>query len=275
MPSPFANPPPFLWLVPVVAVAAATAEGVWLTRRRSYDWRAYWASLGDALLRGLTRLLPIGVGYAWLQWCWQHRVQTLSLDGPLAWAALFVAVEFLYYWLHRADHRIRWLWATHAVHHSPEELTLASAYRLGFTMAIEPGAFLFSPLVVLGVPPLAVLGMLAANLLYQFWIHNTWMPRLGPLEWVLNTPTHHRVHHASNPEYLDRNFGGVLIVFDRLFGTFQAPLDGVPLRFGLTTPVRSYDPVRVGLHAWRALFDDLHRARGPRAAAAVLFGPPR
>lgn len=272
MPVPFH---PLLLAIPVIAIAAATLEGVWLARRRGYDWRAYWASLGDGVLRALSRLLPFGVGLAWIEFCWDHRLQTVALDHWRAWLALFVAVEFVYYWMHRADHRVRVFWATHAVHHSPNELTLASAYRLGFTLQFGPGAFFLSPLVFLGFPPLAVVGMLAGNLVYQFWIHNTWMPRLGPLEWILNTPTHHRVHHACNPEYLDRNFGGVLIVFDRMFGTFQAPVAAVPLRFGLTRPVRSYNPLKVGVHEWRAMLADLARARRPREVLGIVLGPPR
>ena len=133
------------------------------------------------------------------------------------------------------------------MHHSPNELTLAAALRLGWTGKLTGTAFFFAPLVWLGFAPLAVLGALSANLLYQFWLHAAWVPRLGPLEWVLNTPTHHKVHHASNPEYLDCNYGGVLIVFDRLFGTFVELRDEVPPRYGLTPPLHSHNPVRIAL----------------------------
>ena len=114
---------------------------------------------------------------------------------------------------------------------------------------------------------------LGANLLYLYWLHAPWLPRLGPLEWVLNTPTHHKVHHASNPEYLDCNYGGVLIVFDRLFGTFADLRDDVPPRYGLTTPLRTHNPLRIALHGWLELARDL-RATPWRAWPRVLLGPP-
>jgi hypothetical protein len=119
-----------------------------------------------------------------------------------------------------------------------------------------------------------VFATLAVNLLYQFWLHTTWIPKLGPLEWVLNTPSHHRVHHASNPEYLDCNYGGVLIVYDRLFGSFVAERDELPPRYGLTTPLRSYNPLYIALHEWLNLGRDLAAARSLREAARALFAPP-
>jgi sterol desaturase/sphingolipid hydroxylase (fatty acid hydroxylase superfamily) len=133
----------------------------------------------------------------------------------------------------------------------------------------------FAPLIWLGFPPIAVVATLGANLLYQFWLHAPWMPRLGPLEWVFNTPTHHKVHHASNVEYLDCNYGGVLIVFDRLFGTFVDLRDDVPPCYGLTAPLLSHNPLRIATHGWWSLMKSLREARGPRDAVRVLFGPPR
>jgi sterol desaturase/sphingolipid hydroxylase (fatty acid hydroxylase superfamily) len=169
---------------------------------------------------------------------------------------------------------MRWFWASHTVHHSPNELTLAAALRLGWTGKLTGTALFFAPLVWLGFPPQAVVACLALNLLYQFWLHATWIPKLGPLEWVLNTPSHHRVHHGSNPEYLDCNYGGVLIVFDRLFGTCVTEREDLPPRYGLTTPLHSYNPLRVALHGWQDLLRDLFAARGWRARLATLFGPP-
>jgi len=266
------------WLLGLLALVlgAATLEGLVQTfvRRVPYDWRAYAASLGDAVGRRAVDALGLSIAAPVLAWAFAHRVQTLSLATPTAFALLFVGQEFFYYWYHRAAHRVRWFWATHAVHHSPNELTLAAALRLGWTGKLTGSALFFAPLVWLGFPPTAVLATLAANLLYQFWLHAPWMPRLGPLEWVLNTPTHHKVHHASNPEYLDCNYGGALIVFDRLFGTFVALRDDVPPRYGLTTPLASHNPVRIALHGWLALAQDLRAVRGVRAGLRVLFGPP-
>jgi len=266
------------WLIGllVFVLAAATLEGLVqsFVRRRAYDWRAYGASLADAVGRRAVDALGLSIAAPVLVWAHANRVDTISLSTPAAFALLFVGQEFCYYWYHRAAHRVRWFWATHAVHHSPNELTLAAALRLGWTGKLTGTALFFAPLVWLGFPPLAVVATLAANLLYQFWLHAPWMPRLGPLEWVLNTPTHHKVHHASNPEYLDRNYGGVLIVFDRMFGTFAQERDGVQLRYGLTTPLLTHNPLRIAFHEWANLGRDLRQAKGLRAKISTLFGPP-
>ena len=266
------------WLIGLLllVLGAATLEGLVQTfvLRRRYDWRAYAASLGDAVGRRAVDALGLSIAAPLLAWAHTHRLQTIALDVPATFALLFVGQEFCYYWYHRAAHRVRWFWATHAVHHSPNDLTLAAALRLGWTGKLTGTALFFAPLVWLGFAPLAVLAALSANLLYQFWLHAPWMPRLGPLEWVLNTPTHHKVHHASNLEYLDRNYGGVLIVFDRMFGTFAQERGDVRLRYGLTTPLLTHNPLRIAFHEWANLGRDLRQAKGWRAKISTLFGPP-
>jgi sterol desaturase/sphingolipid hydroxylase (fatty acid hydroxylase superfamily) len=235
----------------LLILTAATLEGVLLGRVKGhYDWHAYLASAGDLGLRIVMGVLPLGVAGGALAHLWDFRVYTMPLATPWTWALLLVGQDFCYYWMHRADHRVRWLWATHAVHHSPNELNLSAAYRLGFTARLSIAPLFFAPLVLIGFPVSIVAGALALNLLYQFWLHAPWIPTLGPLEWVLNTPAHHRIHHASNPEYIDTNFGGVFIVFDRLFGSFRSEIARVPIRYGLVEPIESYNPLRVGLHEW-------------------------
>ncbi|CAN7261306.1 sterol desaturase family protein [Pseudorhodoferax sp. LjRoot39] len=267
---------PWLGALLALVLVCATAEGLVQTfvRRLPYDWRAYAASMADAVGRRVVDALGLSIALPVLAFAHAHRVHTLELSTPAAVALLFVGQEFCYYWYHRAAHRVRWFWATHAVHHSPNELTLAAALRLGWTGKLTGTTLFFTPLVWLGFSPLAVMATLAANLLYQFWLHAPWMPRLGPLEWVLNTPTHHKVHHASNPEYLDCNYGGVLIVFDRLFGTFVDLRADVVPRYGLTTPLYSHNPVRIALHEWGKLARDLWATRGWKARLATVFGPP-
>ncbi|MCU4118587.1 sterol desaturase family protein [Variovorax sp. N23] len=266
----------WLALLPLVVIGIATLEGLvrtfWL--RRGYDWRAFAASVADALGRRAVDALGLSLAAPLLAWAYAHRLQTLPLSTPLAFLLLFVGQEFFYYGYHRCAHRVRWFWATHAVHHSPNELTLAAAMRLGWTGQLTGTALFFTPLVWLGFPPNAVLASVALNLLYQFWLHAPWMPRLGPLEWVLNTPTHHKVHHASNTEYLDCNYGGVLIVFDRLFGTFVDERADVPIRYGLTTPLRTHNPLRIAFHEWGNLGRDLWAARSWRGRLRTVFGPP-
>ncbi|CAN5670558.1 sterol desaturase family protein [soil metagenome] len=262
-------------LLLLVSVAAA-AEGLVQTfvRRIAYDWRAFAASIADAIGRRAVDALGLSIAAPVFAWAYTHRVSTIEWATPIAFALLLVGQEFCYYWYHRMAHRVRWFWATHSVHHSPNELTLAAALRLGWTGKLTGTAIFFAPLVWLGFPPLAVVGALAANLAYQFWLHAPWMPRLGPLEWIFNTPTHHKVHHASNLEYIDRNYGGVLIVFDRLFGTFVDERADVKIRYGLTTPITTHNPLRIAMHEWLAMGRDLWAARGWRARIDVVFGPP-
>ena len=265
------------WSLPAV-IALASLEGLVLTfiARRHYNWRSYAASVTDILVREYVVYAFVGVSLAGplIDLAWRHRLATVPLDGFVSFALLFLGQEFCYYWYHRAAHRVRWFWATHAVHHSPNEFNLGIAYRFGWTGKIAGNALFFVPMIWLGFAPKAVFAALALNLLYQFWLHAEWVPKLGWLEYVLNTPSHHRVHHASNTDYIDANYGGVLIVFDRLFGTFVAERPDLPCRYGLVKPLISNNPIRIAFHEWVNLLDDLRGARSWREAIGYLFGPP-
>jgi len=261
-----------------VVIAIATLEGLVLAfvMRRNYNWRAYFASLADALGRQYIVLTFFALSLAAPAYdlASSHRLFTISIDTAVAAVVLLVGQDFCYYWFHRCNHRIRWFWATHAVHHSSNDLNFAAAYRFGWTGRLTGATIFYVPLVWLGFEPRAVFIAQALNLLYQFWLHTEWIPRLGWLEYVLNTPSHHRVHHAANPEYLDHNYGGVLIVFDRIFGTFVAERDDLPCRYGLVQPLRSNNPVFIAFHEWIALVRDLWRARSWRDRWWYLVGPP-
>ena len=266
----------FLLLVAAPSVFVfALLEALWLSRRGGYDWRAFAVSVFDLVARiAVGIFVPLSLAAPFIGWAVRHRVATVPLDGVWAVLALFVGQEFCYYGYHRAAHRVRWFWGNHAVHHSPNELNLSAAFRIGILGKLTGTSIFFLPLVWLGFDVRTVFSVLTLNLLYQFWIHATWIPRLGVLEWVLNTPSAHRVHHASNPEYLDANYGGVLIVFDRLFGTYVAERDDLPCRYGLVEPMTSYNPFRVELAQWSALASDLRRARGLKAVLAHVVMPP-
>lgn len=256
-------------------LGVATLEGVVRTLwRRDYNWRSYLSTTADMIVRRVLTLLVGGATIGMLYAVWPYRLFTVPLDHWWGIALLFLGQEFFYYWMHRADHRIRWFWATHAVHHSPNELNFATAYRLGWTNILSGQTLFYVPMVLLGFRPEAVLGALAANLLYQFWVHADWIPRLGPLEWVLNTPSHHRVHHAANLRYLDSNYGGVLIIFDRLFGTFTAEDPAEPCRYGLVKPLTSYNPIYIAFHEWIALARDVWQAWHWRDRLGFLVMPP-
>jgi sterol desaturase/sphingolipid hydroxylase (fatty acid hydroxylase superfamily) len=240
----------------------------------THDLAESAASLGVALGQQVMRAVEAGLLAIPFTFVYQHRLFEFATVTPLALVSLFLASEFVYYWQHRASHRIRWMWATHAVHHSATKLNFTAALRLGWTGAVS-GNFLFLlPLVWIGFHPVAVLGMLGVNLLYQFFIHTELARRLGPLEWVLNTPAHHRVHHASNAPCLDTNYGGILIIFDRLFGSFaKAPKDE-KLRYGLVGRAPTLNPVRIALGEWLAMFHDLRAAPSLSGKFRALFAPP-
>jgi sterol desaturase/sphingolipid hydroxylase (fatty acid hydroxylase superfamily) len=181
----------------------------------------------------------------------------LPSDNPLTWVALFFADDFAYYWYHRTHHTIRVLWASHVVHHSSEFYNLSTALRQPWTPFSSLPYWI--PLALLGFSPWMILLQQSVSLLYQFFIHTERVGRLWlPVELVMNTPSHHRVHHGSQSQYLDKNYGGILIVWDRLLGTFEP--EGERVVYGLTTNVRSFNPVRVATHEFAAIWHDVRRA---------------
>lgn len=261
------------WVL-LVMLLAVLAEYLWQRSRGGYDLGAASASFGVALGQGVIKAIT-GIALAVIfKALFDLAPFKLPAGDWRTWAAGFIALEFAYYWFHRASHRVRWLWATHAVHHSARELVLPSAIRLGWTEFFSLGWLFFAALVLLGFPPLVVVTLLGLNLIYQFPLHTEVIRKLGPFEWILNTPSHHRAHHSRDAEFLDCNFGGVLIVFDRLFGTFRAEPVGGGLNYGLVHDLDSKSPVRIALHEWSRMFADMHQARGVRAKLGVALGEP-
>ncbi|MEW2258872.1 sterol desaturase family protein [Streptomyces sp. NPDC047869] len=195
----------------------------------------------------------------------------LSPSSAWTWPVLFLADDLAYYAFHRAHHRVRVLWASHVVHHSSVRFNLSTALRQSWTPMT--GLPFWLPLALLGIPPWMILLQQALSLVYQFFLHTERVDKLWrPVELVFNTPSHHRVHHGSNNEYLDRNYGGILIVWDRLFGTFEP--EGARAVYGLTKNIGTYNPVRVAFHEYTAAWRDVRTARNWRQRAGYLFGPP-
>ena len=267
----------FLILLAVVILI----EALWLLwRNKRYPWQEAVTSFAVALLKKPIDATTAGVNMAIMFLAYEYSIWKIPVvadlttmqPDPMAILALFISFEFVYYWHHRWTHEIRWLWATHSVHHSPNHMNLSVAGRLGWTGLLSGSVLFFAPLSLLGFHPFAVFFMLAANLFYQIWIHTEVVKSLGPLEWVLNTPSHHRVHHGCNPEYIDKNYGGVLIIFDRLFGTF-AKEEG-PVVYGLTKPLYSNNPFKVALFEWGRMFSDLRHTQSLQHGFKVLFGRP-
>lgn len=220
----------------------------WIARRRGlrvYRLPVALSDMGCGITSQLFNLLTFGVGvavyaavYAWRGW---------DLDPGSGWTWLLgmLGVDFLYYWWHRASHEVNVLWAAHVVHHQSEDYNLAVALRQALLTNFTMIPF-YLPLALLGVPPLVYAASKALNSLYQFWIHTELIGRLGPLERVVNTPSHHRVHHAINPRYLDRNYGGILMLWDQLFGSFEVERER-PV-YGITKPLRSLNPLWANFH---------------------------
>lgn len=201
----------------------------------------------------------------------QHRWITFAADSAWPWVIAFVYVDFAYYWWHRASHEVNLLWAAHAVHHQSEDYNLAVALRQGIVTTFTSLPFNL-PLALLGVPAPVYAAMAAISLLYQFWIHTETIGRLGAAESVMNSPSHHRVHHAVNPRYLDRNYGAILIVWDRLFGTFAEERER-PV-YGTTTPLRSFHPLWAQVHEFAVIAGKARHLPRRRDRLALWFRSP-
>lgn len=258
----------------MVRNGAGNADGSRASATGDYDWRDTGTSLamgfGNTFAAILFGASVVGLGV----WLYQFRL----LDVPATWWALalcFVGEDFTYYWFHRTAHRIRWFWASHVIHHSSQHYNLSTALRQTWTGQISLSFAFRLPLFLIGFPPEMILFCAGLNLVYQFFIHTELVRRLPfGLEYWLNTPSHHRVHHGTNARYLDRNFGGVFIIWDRLFGTFEAERDDEPVRYGIVRNLATFNPVWVALHEWVAIGRDLISADGWHARWMAVAGPP-
>jgi sterol desaturase/sphingolipid hydroxylase (fatty acid hydroxylase superfamily) len=221
-----------------------------------------------------TRLLPAAV--------WAYALQNFALidldpawfdlspRGLLLWGAALIAFDFSYYWKHRMGHEVSILWAAHAVHHQSEEYNLSTALRQTSTDFLFGWVF-YLPLFLLGMPFEVFVTVNALDLIYQFWVHTRFVGKLGWLEYVLVTPSNHRVHHAQNERYIDRNYGGILIIWDRLFGTFQEERDDDPVVFGVRKPLASWNPFWANLQVYDYLWYDAMRTARWRDKVGIWF----
>ncbi len=185
--------------------------------------------------------------------------------------ALIIAIDFTYYWYHRASHRVRILWAVHVAHHSSQYMNLGTALRQSWFGPISKPIF-YWPLPLIGFDPLALMAVGSALTVYGFWTHTEQIKRLGVFEYILVTPSHHRVHHGSNDLYIDKNYSNFLIIWDKLFGTFQAEEKHEPVRYGIRHNLNSFNPVKIALHEFVDIGKDLNRQ--PGRIIPILFKPP-
>jgi sterol desaturase/sphingolipid hydroxylase (fatty acid hydroxylase superfamily) len=259
-----------LLLIPLEALIAARPGA-----RAEYDLHDTLAnvgvSIGSVLFWGLLSWLFFGG----VTFAYAHRV----FEIPFTWwsfALAFVLDDCRYYWWHRIGHRSRWFWASHGVHHSSRHFNLSTNLRQSWTSEFSGLVLLNVPLAWLGFHPSMIALAFTVNLLYQFWIHTEMIDRMPRwFEWLLNTPSHHRVHHASNPRYLDANYAGVFMVWDRLFGTFVPEQPEEPVRYGLVKNLGTFNPIRIALHEYAGIARDLcAKDLGWRPRIGYFFGPP-
>ncbi|HMT45227.1 MAG TPA: sterol desaturase family protein [Chakrabartia sp.] len=217
--------------------------------------------------------LTAGLVLALFNGAYAHRVVTIPFIW-WAWIACFVLDDLAYYWFHRAAHRIRWMWASHVNHHSSQHYNLSTALRQTWTGFIALSLIFRLPLMLIGFHPAMVLFVGGINLIYQFWIHTEVIGRFPRfIEAVMNTPSHHRVHHGVNPRYLDTNYAGVFIIWDRMFGTFTPELDEEPVRYGIVKQLGGFNLLWSVFHEWIGIAQDLWRAPWG-SKLGYLFGPP-
>jgi sterol desaturase/sphingolipid hydroxylase (fatty acid hydroxylase superfamily) len=266
-----------LYAIPVFVIAVVV-EALWARRRRAeaaadirgYELRDSAASmtmgLANVVVSAFTTLLSIPLFFV----LYDHRIADIG-SAWWTWIVLLFAEDFCYYWFHRVHHEVRLLWACHVNHHSSQYFNLSTALRQPLLTPLS-GPVFWAPLPLLGFPVWMVLTAQAWSLVYQFWIHTEAVDKLGPLEWFLNTPSHHRVHHGKNVPYLDKNHGGIFIIWDRLFGTFAPETERVV--YGLTKDIRTFHPLRIAFHEFAAIARDIAHVPGLAARLGYLLAPP-
>ena len=224
------------------------------------------ANMGlDVLMRGITLFVLLSF--------FDYRLISWTPNSWYYWLLLFFAEDFIFYWIHRIDHIVRFFWAIHVTHHSSERFNFTTGFRSSVFQPVYRFIW-FIPLVFLGFEPFDIFIMYSITQTYGILVHTKAVRRLGVLEYVLVTPSHHRVHHASNVEYLDKNMGMILILWDKLFGTFQAEIDGLPIQYGLYEKQISQNPVNVIFHEWVSIYKDVRKAKGLKNKWLYITKPP-
>ncbi|MEM6818554.1 MAG: sterol desaturase family protein [Pseudomonadota bacterium] len=259
----------------VISLAFLGLEFVRYAWRRTLNWRLFGDTVANFAVQALYLVVSVVLFFTFyvstLSFFHQFAFFDIPTNGWSLVGLLFIA-DFAYYWEHRFSHRVALAWATHSVHHSSPHYNMSVAYRFGPMDAFWP-VFFHVPIVLMGFDPFAVIFAEAVVLLYQTWLHTEAIGKLPKaIEMVFNTPSHHRVHHGRNPEYLDKNYGGVLIVWDRMFGSFAEEEDKVD--FGITRPINSMNPMVIFVSGFSRLWREFQRAKGMMARLSVLYLPP-
>ncbi len=257
--------PMFLFLVLLEAVISTVRHKGWY--RREDALASLGMGVGNVIISGSLK----GGWLALYAWAYQYRLFDLNPELVWVWVAGLFLQDFCFYVYHRASHRVRLLWAAHENHHSSQYCNLTTALRQSWTTPLYSYSF-FLPMAFLGFHPLVIITIQSISLIYQFFLHTESVGKLGLLEWFMNTPSHHRVHHGANPQYIDRNYAGIFIIWDRLLGTFEPEEERV--KFGLTKDMPDFNPLRIAVNHFLLIGRDLRQARSPGDVLGILTMPP-
>ena len=239
--------------------------------RKVYRFNDFVANLGCGIGSQVVGAFSKTLVFVVYMWIYDHaRLFTLP-NTVVTWVVTFLLIDLLYYWFHRLSHEVNFLWAAHIVHHQSEEYNLSVALRQSWWQGLFSFWF-YVPVALLGVHPIIIVTVGAFVTLYQFWIHTRAIGNMGIFEHILNTPSNHRVHHGSDPKYIDRNHGGTLIIWDKLFGTFQNE-EEEPV-YGITSPLGTWDPLKANFHYWSELIDQAKRCSSWKDKVLTFLKPP-
>ena len=247
----------------VVFIVLVTSEAI-LSRRKNlglFERRDTLANIALGILTFATKMGSKAAILLLYSSIFELAPWTFPENSWLWFIAGLLLNDLMFYWYHRISHTTRFFWALHVAHHSSEKMNITTAIRGNFLNNLFHALF-WIPMLFLGFPPIIVLTTDAFSYFYQLWLHTRIIPKLGPIEHVLNTPSHHRVHHGSNPQYIDKNYGAVFIFWDKIFGTFEEEHEEV--RYGLTKPFESYNPLKIAFYEFGAVFKDTAARKGMR-----------
>jgi sterol desaturase/sphingolipid hydroxylase (fatty acid hydroxylase superfamily) len=266
---------PIVYAIPVFMLTIVVEAFIaWRRKKPAYDIPDALTSLHAGVLSRLSEVFVRVVTGGFYIAIWQnYRAFDLPATNPLVWIGALLAYDLCYYWNHRLGHEMNIMWAAHVVHHSSEYFNLSTALRQSSTSALF-GWMFYLILAVIGIPPQVFAIVALIDLLYQYWVHTELIGRMGILDRIMVTPSNHRVHHGQNDYCIDKNYGGIFIFWDRLFGTFADERAGEKIIYGIRKPLASYNPVWTNLHTYAWLWREMMAAKGWRAKLAVWFAPP-
>lgn len=244
-----------------------------IKHRKRYDINDSLANTALAIMHQGADALSLILLMPLFYWLFEYRLFDIEFNLVTV-IGVFVLQDFLYYWFHRASHNVHWLWAAHVVHHSSTIMNFSTAFRQSLMYPVAGMWLFWTPMMLLGFDPKVVLMVVACNLAFQFFVHTEIIGKLGWLETIFNTPSHHRVHHAINPGYIDRNFAGVLIIWDKMFGTFVEEERSKACQYGIIGQINSYNPIKISFHQWLHMFEQVLEGKTLTEKAKAIFGYP-